>query len=160
MHRRQIFLVVTIAVATALAIVAFVMNGAATALSAHSPLREPIIGTAIHSKWLATGPTQLGDTVQVHVDLADAAGHPIGTSGYTCTVVRLAPDAMMCQTGWAFSDGTVETQGLIDRAALEGINVPFSIAVVGGTRAYSHLRGQFDCAIVTASTGRCTFAQH
>jgi hypothetical protein len=130
---------------------------AATGLPARSPLRHPIVSTAINSKWLQPGPSVLGDTLAVQVAESDRAGHAVGTGDYTCTVVALNPDKLECLSTLQLIGGSLQTQAEIRRDALDNFGVPFRSTIVGGTGWYSNLRGYMRWTIDAPGVGTGTF---
>jgi hypothetical protein len=157
--KRWLIVVATVGVGAAvvLALMATNSTGQTRGPASQSRLRQPIIAAAMQSKWLPAGPSHLGDTLAVQVAISDSRGHPIGSGDYTCTVVALATDRLECWSTIALTDGSLQTQAEIPRAALESFGVPFETTVVGGTGAYAKARGVFRWTIDRQNVGTGTF---
>jgi hypothetical protein len=116
---------------------------------------QPFVVDAVDQHWLADGPANLGDTVQVNAVVLNGGGVQIGSEGYTCTVVGdAATDAELeCSLTMVTNDGTLQSGGLVRRSQVETPGAQFDGPVLGGTGAYRDLRGVIHWTINPTPSG-------
>jgi hypothetical protein len=84
---------------------------------------------------------KLGEQFVFTDQLFDEAGREVGISGGACTVVSREPRMAACAGGFRLPNGDLAVAALVDLADLAA-GETYRLAVVGGTNAYRHARGQ------------------
>jgi len=98
-----------------------------------------------------SGPS-LGDQI-IFADTLSRDNHTVGEDGGNCTVVRVAPADTLtanCVASLSLRRGQITVQGLVTFRG-ETDTTPFTVAVTGGTGAYSGVGGEMDIQPVNAT---------
>jgi hypothetical protein len=120
----------------------------ATIADAHGKGKRTLrlVGTEIQSEFLdlgASGPS-LGDEL-VFSETLSRRGHEVGESGGVCTVTQVTPPydiiTFHCVATLSLRRGQITLQGLIEVQG-EDDPGPFTVAITGGTGAFSGAGGE------------------